>query len=401
MVELFLDCAYGLGGDMFLALLADLGLDLAPLAVVFGVGRLDGLVRILAAEPLSRDGLAGRRLLVEPVAKQPLYCLSQIEAMVATLDISELTKARSFAVFHRLAEAEAHAHGIIKDHVHFHDIGVVDTVVDIVGAFWGLEQLGVARVTASVLPWFRGETIGIHGRLPLPAPATTFLLQGKPVQPTNFTHEAITPTGALLLDAIVAAWVPGPTGTVLAAGLAYGSLDTGGGLRGFLYEPLAAKTEAADDADGSVSGRRLEDVVVLESNIDHLTGEELGHCYSALLAAGALDVLYIPGMMKKNRPAGTFQVICRPEDLPVVESAFFANTLTLGIRRQRVERVVLERQPARLTTPFGEVAVKVAVLDGKAYPTPEYEALVQLAESTSRSVAQLRRMLGLADVPPV
>jgi hypothetical protein len=379
-MHLHLDCSFGLGGDMFLAGLAGLGLDLTPLESMF---REAGLSRTLAARTECRAGMAGLRLHIEERGDQPLRHLPEILALVEALPLSQAVQTRSAAAFRRLAEAEAAVHGCGLEDVHFHEVGAVDTLIDVAGAFWGMESLGVARVTAGTLPWFTGTVTCAHGELPLPAPATVWLLQGKPVRPTDSTDELITPTGALLLDQLVEEYQPGPEGVLAASALAYGSKDLGGGLRLFLCKPTG--------------GPRTERVWLLETNVDHLTGEELGACFDALLAAGALDVLYLPGVMKKNRPGGQFQVLCLPKDLDAVQEAFLRHSLSLGVRRSLCERVVLERSAAELRTPLGPVPAKSFHLADRTLLRPEHEALAALARKTGRSVAELRVMLGMGE----
>ena len=235
MTTVHLDCAFGLAGDMFLAALADLWAaapgpwpNLADLETMF---RQAGLVSRLAALPEKRGGVMGRRLEIVQDGAQPLRVLPDILGVLEALPLSPAVRERSTAAFTRLAEAEAKVHGTTIEHVHFHEVGGVDTLVDVVGAFWALSAMGVTRVTSTPLPWFTGFVHCAHGRLPLPAPATTVLLQGKPVYATEFVGEMITPTGALIIDQLVEEYVSGPTGVVAGMGLGYGTRDTGGGVR--------------------------------------------------------------------------------------------------------------------------------------------------------------------------
>jgi len=290
MPELHLDCPAGIAGDMFLAAMADLGVDLAPLRAAFAKAGVD--VEITALE--ARDkGIRGKRMHIAAPHAQPLRHLADLTAIVRALPFSENVRSRSEASLERLAEVEARVHGCAVADVHFHEVGAVDTMVDVVGAFWALEELGVSRVTCSRLPWFSGTVQCAHGLMPLPAPATTVLLQGKPVYPTELVGELITPTGALLLDRMVDEFTSGPSGCLERSGLGLGTMElpTVNGLRVLLL---------AGDGPG------LERVTVLETNVDHLTGEEIGGVFGVLLDAGALDVLFLPGVMKKKPARGTF-----------------------------------------------------------------------------------------------
>lgn len=239
MTSLYLDASFGLGGDMFLAALADAGFDPAPLEAAL---RAAGIGVDLSCPRTVRQGLAGRRLDISFPREQPLRHLSDLLALLEAMPLPPRVRERSARAFRRLAEVEAAVHGIGLEQVHFHEVGAVDTLADVAGAFLALHDLGVERVACSPLPWFTGTVQCAHGTLPLPAPATRELLKGKPVFPTDITREIITPTGALILDQCVDAFAGGPEGTVLATGTGYGTLDlgmAGQGLRVVLCEPAA------------------------------------------------------------------------------------------------------------------------------------------------------------------
>lgn len=378
MPELYLDCPAGISGDMFLAAMADLGVDLLPLERGFAQA---GVQVAITARDVTDKGIRGKRLGIDASKSQPLRHLADLTAIVRGLPFSGAVRARAEDALGRLAEVEAGVHGCALEHVHFHEVGAVDTLVDVVGAFWSLETLGVTRVTCSSLPWFSGAVQCAHGLLPLPAPATVALLQGKPVYPTQFEAELITPTGALLLDRMVEEFSTGPSGRLRGCGLGLGSMELPvvNGLRALLVEG---------------GGPRMERIVVLETNVDHLTGEEIGGVFGVLFDAGALDVLFLPGVMKKNRPGGLLQVLCAPADLERIRDLIFAQTMTLGLRVTETARAVLPRAAAVRGTPWGEVEAKETQIDGQRYSRPEFEALQALAKRTGRSVTQLRYLLG-------
>ncbi|HDQ39725.1 MAG TPA: nickel pincer cofactor biosynthesis protein LarC [Desulfonatronum sp.] len=391
MKILHLECSSGLGGDMFLASLADLGVDLHLLESAL---RAAGLGVRLICRSTTRQGLSGKFLEIQEETHQPLRRLSDIKTVLAALPLSGEVIQRSLSAIERLGQVEAQVHGMAVEDVHFHEIGAMDTIVDVVGAFWALETLEIEQVFASPLPWFEGRIDCAHGFLPLPAPAVVELLKNKPVYPTEHRAELITPTGALLLDQIVAAFGPQPCGTLLGCGIGLGRTELArqpNALRSFLVDARSPSIRSASRHQALET--IIEDIVVLETNIDHLTGEELGACFEGLLQDGALDVLFTPGVMKKNRPGGLLQVICRPEDLPEVEQAVFRHSMTLGLRRRRMERVVLKRTPAARETPFGSLPTKQTTLDKQIYARPEFEALKKLAQRSGRTVAQLRYLL--------
>ncbi len=377
---LYLQCPTGISGDMFLAGLADLGLDLQPLQTIM---QKTGFKLQLEAKKEHCQGLHGSRLMLEFDAEQPLRTLPEMTAVLHSLEVSAAVRDKTCQALERLANVEAEVHGIPVEQVHFHEVGAVDTLVDLLGAFWGLEQLGIEHVYCSPLPWFRGEVSCAHGLLPLPAPAVLRLLQGKPVYPTQFTQELITPTGCLLVDQIVQEFTPGPTGQIASAGTGWGSKKLGdmpNGLRMILFQ-------------GQSQSKDEEYIWILESNVDHLTGEELGAVFEPMFAAGALDVLYLPGIMKKNRSGGLLKVLCQNQDVHSVRDEFFRQTLTLGIREYQVRRTLLERQKSSRDTPWGPLQTKQIKWQGQSFERAEYEALLKLAEKTGRSVVQLRYML--------
>jgi hypothetical protein len=379
-LQLFMDCGFGLGGDMFIAGLAGLGCDFAPLEGMFCSAGIDVSIEIRSER---RGGLAGMRADVRWTGAQPLRHAAQLEQVITALDITPAVRGRAVNAVHRLAEAEGAVHGIDPREVHFHEVGAVDTLVDIVGAFWGLERLNIDTVVCSPLPWFSGTVCCEHGIMPLPAPATAVLMQGKPVTATAFREELITPTGALIVDSAADRFADGPEGVLLRGASAFGSRPEGGPLRLFLIEPQS---------------HRHDDIIyTLETHIDHLTGEELGHAFDALLQAGALDVLFTPGVMKKNRPGGALTVLCSAEHLAVVEEAVIHHTHTLGLRRSRSTRVVLPRGKGTVQAGGHAVAAKEYAVQGRDMSRAEYEALAALARRTGRSLPELRMMLSGGD----
>ncbi|MFO7877508.1 MAG: nickel pincer cofactor biosynthesis protein LarC [Desulfovermiculus sp.] len=382
-MHLYLQCPTGISGDMFLAAMADLGLDLKPLADI--LNRAGAEVRI-EVYPAQCCGLQGTRVQVVPVENAPpLRTLEQIRPLIEATTFSSRVQARAVQAFERLAQVEAQVHGVPVSAVHFHEVGALDTVVDILGCFWALEALGVDRVACSDLPWFQGSVDCAHGTLPLPAPATVSLLQGKPVFPSTFHTELITPTGALIVDQIGSEFGPAPHGTLLQSGTGWGHIDlspTPNGLRAFLFAATPCPEQEG-----------VEPVMLLESNVDHLTGEEIGSVYAPLFNAGALDVIYLPGVMKKNRPGGLLQVLCRKQDLARVQACFVDQTMTLGLRRREVERIILPRQKESRETAWGPIDSKVVSWQDQEWSRPEFEALQDLAQKTGRSVVQLRYLL--------
>ncbi len=373
MNTLYIDCRHGISGDMFLGGLAGLGADLTPFAEML---KQAGLVKSIRLEQTSRHGFAGVQLIIDEAMQQPLRHLEDILDIVRRLPLSEKIWFLSRRAFVRLAEAEAAAHGMSREEVHFHEVGAVDSIVDIVGAAYALEQLGIDKIYCSPLPWFSGTVEIEHGKVALPAPATLQLMQGKPTEPSDYNWEIITPTGALLIDCLDVSFSQGPSGVIRRQSLSFGANPAGQGLRLFLL---------------SAQGRENRDQVwVLESHIDHLSGEELGAAFEALFAAGAVDVIYLPGYMKKNRPGGALRVLCLPQDLEQVRAAFFTHTHTLGIRERLDDRVFLPRKPAGLETPDGLIAAKSYELDGREFIRAEHDARLALARQKGKSLLEIK-----------
>ncbi len=365
-MHLHFDCRAGMSGDMTLSALAHLGVDLSPLPRMLAEA---GIRCTVEARAEIRAAGPGMRTDVSWEAPQPLRHPADLVRIMERLPLTEAARARSLAAVDALARAEAHAHGIAPEEVHFHEVGAIDTLVDIVGAAWALDELGVRGVSSSPLPWFGGTVACEHGILPLPAPATAWLMRGKPCMPTGATEELVTPTGAALLHTLAESFTPSPpAGTILALGTGYGSRPAPAGLRAWLIRPENEKY--------------AESVTLLETHIDHLSGEDLG---SALTALGAcdpapLDVLWLPGLTKKNRPGGCLRLLCRPEHAHALTDALFRHTHSLGIRRQTVERVTLPREARELPGPAGPLRAKAYRLEDREYARPEQDAVEECAK---------------------
>jgi uncharacterized protein (TIGR00299 family) protein len=268
---------------------------------------------------------------------------------------------------------EAGIHGQPVEHVHLHELGGVDTMVDVVGTLLGLEGLGVERVYASPLPLGRGFVKGAHGQIPLPAPATVALLKDVPVRGSEIEMELVTPTGAVLLSTLCVGFGAIPAMTLTGQG--YGAGGRNLPIPNVLRLLLGQQPEA-----GQVTG--IESLVLLETNVDDNTAEINGYAMEKLLAAGALDVFFTPIQMKKNRPAVLISVLCRLTEVDGLEAILFRETSTLGVRRQSVERRCLERTSEIVVTKYGSIRVKVARLpDGSTKLAPEYEDCKQAAQT--------------------
>lgn len=378
---LHLDCAGGINGGMLLAALAHLGVDFAPLtAALLSVG-VDCRLEI---SPELRDGGPGRvASAVWNAAAGRLRRPPDIAAVFDAVDVPARARALAHEALEALTGAEAYARRIPPENVRFHEAAAVEALVGFLGAAFGIVRLGVERVTASALPWFGGSVEGAHGPIPLPAPATAYLLRGKPVFASGAREELITAAGAAMLEALVKKFVPGPVGVPVSMGTGYGSGSSSMGLRAWLVKT------GDGGADHALGGH--EPVVQLESHIDHLNGEDLGLALQALSAMPeVLDVLWLPGVGKKNRPAGLLRVLCLPPQREAVTNAVLRHTHTLGLRMQTLERVVAPRRAAQATVAGHCLAAKEYVVEGEAYVRPEADALAELAHNLGVGVPALR-----------
>ena len=379
-MEMYWDCANGISGDMTLAALAHLGVDFAPL-----VERLARAGVACVVECLEEDRAGGPGFCVDVRWKeeeQPLRHPADIAAIFQRVDVAERVRVRALAVLDALAQAEAYAHRIPVEQVHFHEVGAVDTLVDILGVCWGLEELGVERVTASPLPWFGGSIECAHGRIPLPAPATARLMQGKPVRPSGAQTELVTPTGAALAHALVDDFCEGPQGRLGRLGTGYGSRPAPAGLRIWEVRETPAEVQAR-------GGR--EEVCQLECHLDHLSGEELGRAIESLAASPAvLDVLWLAGTGKKNRPSGVLRVLCLPAAQEEALCLLFRHTHSLGVRMQRLERAVLPRAAGVALCDGERMPAKRYELEGRTYVRAEADALGRHADERGLGMPALR-----------
>lgn len=379
-MEVYLDCGGGISGDMTLAALAHLGVDFFPLTAALekaGVAcEIELREEIRAAGPGRHIDVRWRQ------DEQPLRHPADIAAIFNAVDVPGSVRDRALSVLEALTLAEAYAHQIQPEEVHFHEVGAVDTLVDILGVCYGLEQLGVQRITASSLPWFSGSIECAHGCIPLPAPATAWLLRNKPVYPTEAREELITPTGAALLHALVDEFTGAPCGTLTAMGTGYGSRPAASGLRMWLLD-------ASPRVDHQHGGREL--VSQLETHLDHLTGEELGQALTALAdMPEVLDVLWLPGMGKKSRPSGLLRVLCLTDHEGVTEQAVLRHTHTLGIRLQRLERLVSPRSAATAHVAGRDMPAKRYKIEGRSYVRPEADAVGRAAQEDGLGAPALR-----------
>jgi pyridinium-3,5-bisthiocarboxylic acid mononucleotide nickel chelatase len=352
----YFDPFSGISGDMTVGALVDAGADWS---------RVDGALRSLdlgasfRLEKTMRNGIAASKFSVDGGEQKTHRHLAHIERIIGSADLSDIARKNSLAVFRRLGDAEAKSHNIALERVHFHEIGAVDSICDIVGACVAFDSLGIDEVHSSAINVGGGTVKTEHGTLPVPAPATAELLKGCPVYSAGPQAELTTPTGAALMTSFAPEFGGIPALRVLSQGFGAGDKDfptQANVLRVLLGERMHASESMS--------------VRMLEANIDDSTPQVLGYAMERLLEAGALDVTLTPVFMKKNRPASMISVLAAPELTEQLTSILFAETSTLGLRIVQAERRVLARSTAEVETPFGKIRIKYT--DAGTF-APEYD----------------------------
>ena len=369
---LYLDCVGGLAGDMLLAALLDVGAELETLRSVPGALGIDG-VEIDAAR-VERQGIGALYLRIEAVDDHDHRRYAEIREIVERADLPERPRSRAFAAFRRLAEVEGGVHGLPPDEVHFHELGSLDALIDVCGAFVLLDELGVERVVSSPLPFARGLVEAAHGVLPLPAPATLGLLEGAELVGVDTEAELVTPTGAAIAATVVDAWGGLPPLTLERVGYGAGTKE------------LADRPNVVRVVLGSES-RRPTSVVVLEANLDDFMPELVPDAIERCYDAGALDVWIVPVQMKKGRPGFVISALARPDAENAVARALLEETSSLGVRVSRLERYELDREERMVEVDGIAVRIKVGVLAGRVVNVaPEHDDCAAVAKASGRSV---------------
>lgn len=369
----YLDCVGGLAGDMLLAALLDAGADMERLRAVPTALGIVGVE--ITSERVERQGIGALHLRIEASDDHAHRDYREIRKLVEEADLSERAQLRSLDAFARLARVEGAIHGVPPDDVHFHELGSLDTLVDVCGAFVLLDDLEVERVTCSPLPFARGFTRAAHGVLPLPAPATLALLEGAPLVGVETEAELVTPTGAAIAATVVEEWGALPPLTLERVGY-------GAGTKDFADRPNVVRVVL-----GTETTRPTGRVVLLETNLDDFSPELVPDAVERCFEAGALDVWTVPAHMKKGRPGIVLSAIARPAAEVDIARALLEETTALGVRVSRLDRYELERDERIVEISGGRVRVKIGMLDGRVVNiAPEHDDCAALALSTGRAV---------------
>ena len=390
MKILYCDCRAGIAGDMTVAALLELGVPLEFLREELARLSLPRSGYSIETERVKRQGIMATRFHVRVEEHQPHRHYTDISGMIEESSLAPGIKERAQRVFYRLAEAEAKVHGVEIGHVHFHEVGGVDSIVDIVGTAICLDYLGVTELHAAPLPLGSGWVETAHGRLPVPAPATAELLRGMPVHGEIGSGERVTPTGAAVLAALATGFGASPAMRVLGVGCGAGSRD-------FDDVPNILRL-VLGEKDGTLPH---DDVVVAETHIDDMNPEILGYLMERLLEAGALDVSFAPLQMKKNRPGIRLTIISSPAHLDELARMVLTETTAAGIRYYPARRLKLDRVMEERETSLGRVRVKV-FLDGSGLHrvTPEYEECRRLAVAKGLPLLEVYRIIERETVAP-
>ena len=379
----YLDCFSGVSGDMLLGALVHAGASLEEMWAELARVPLTGYT--LEAKPVTKAGIAAVQAEVRVRERQEPRTLTDVTALIDASSLPPGDREKGRAVFGRLAEAEAAVHGETVETVHLHDVGAVDAIVDVMGAVVGLRLLGAEELYCSPLPLGAGEVSGPHGSLPVPAPATLELLAraNAPTRPGG-TGELVTPTGAAIVTTL--ARFERPEMTLERIGYGAGSRD--------LPDRPNVLRLWMGEAIGGAQGAATRPMVLIETNIDDMTGEMIGYALEKLLAQGASDAWLTPVQMKKGRPGVVLSVICRESEEEALARLILRETSTLGVRVRPVHRWEAEREVLEFESSLGPAAVKVKRLpDEPPRVAPEYEACKRLAEASGLPLAEVYRIV--------
>ncbi|MGC1615394.1 MAG: nickel pincer cofactor biosynthesis protein LarC [Candidatus Acidiferrum sp.] len=389
----YFDCFSGISGDMTLGALVDAGCAVEDLRAELSGLQVPGWE--LTAEKVWKNGMAATYVRVVTEDQSKHRSLGAILEILEKSQLAAVVRERAGAIFRRLGEAEARVHDVALEKIHFHEVGAVDAIVDIVGACIGFQTLEIEKFACSPLNVGGGTAKMAHGVLPVPAPATANLLQGKPTYSNGVQKELVTPTGAAIVATLCESFGPQPGMSVSAIGYGAGTADLEGQpnvLRIMVGEEVGAwKVEESGAQPGFIAEGAMErslavplgfdeEIAVIEANLDDMNPQIFGYFLEKALGAGALDVYTTPVQMKKNRPGTLLTVLCKPADTNALMGLIFAETTTFGVRTYRAQRRILPREWVNVGTEFGDVRIKVSRVNGRIlHVAPEFEDCRKLA----------------------
>ncbi|MFH1019670.1 MAG: nickel pincer cofactor biosynthesis protein LarC [Pseudomonadota bacterium] len=380
----YIDCFSGISGDMFLGALLDAGLPVEELQRQLALLDLDGYTLTVGRK--SCGTIAATTLSVQTAERHPHRTLGDIRQLISASNLAEPVMATALSIFSLLAEAEAKVHGRPVDTVHFHEVGGIDSIVDIAGAAIGLAALNITRLHCAPLPMPRGWVRCAHGLLPLPAPAVCELLQGVPTCGVELNQELVTPTGAAIVKALAANFGPMPAMTITGVGYGAGSQELANGQPNLLRLVLGTARIAVE----------AQEVEVVETHLDDWSPETFPYLSERLFALGALDVALIPIQMKKGRPGFLLRVICDRAASLAVKECILSETTAIGLRFRTEQRWTLPREMGTVPTRWGEVQVKKVTTPAGEVLTPEYEDCKRVAAANNIPLKEVYAEVGCA-----
>ena len=366
-MQIYFDCFSGISGDMTLGAFVDLGVPVDWLKKELARLPLENFD--ITVETISRNGIHAKNVFVHDSEKAHPMDYNKIRNLIESGPHSDQVKKMSLDIFEKIADAESKIHGCPKDKIHFHEVGGIDAIVDIVGTALCIEYLGIKKITASMVPTGSGFVKCAHGTIPVPAPATVAILKGVPVYGVDINKEIVTPTGAAILSALSDSFGDMPEMVIDKIGYGSGKRDLGD--RPNLLRVVAGVYKADS---------REEDIVIVETAIDDMNPEIYGYLMERLFDDGALDVYWQPVYMKKNRPGTIVTVLCTPEKRDTLVHRILTETTTSGVKFFNGKRTILKREIKEVETSFGKVSVKEMIdPEGKKRVAPEFEECKKIA----------------------
>ncbi len=374
-------CFSGISGDMVLGALVDAGVDFREIERELRKLKLDGWS--ISARKVNRRGIFATHVKVETAETHHHRGLSKIVALIDEAGLAPRAAERAKKIFTRLGEAEAHVHQMPIEKVHFHEVGAVDSIIDIVGAVIGFELLGLDEFACSALDVGGGQVKTAHGLLPVPAPATAELLRGAPTYSSGVLRELVTPTGAAIATTLSTHYAEIPRMTLRVLGYGAGTAD-------IAEKPNVLRLLIGDREVSEAGEYWGAPVTVIETNVDDMSPQIYGYFAERALAAGALDVFSTSAQMKKNRPGLLVTILSEPENVSRLIDLVFRETTTIGVRTYEVRRKTLDREIVRVETEFGRVNVKLSRMNGSLLnATPEYDDCQRIAAERSVPLKQV------------
>jgi uncharacterized protein (TIGR00299 family) protein len=390
---LYIDCFSGISGDMMLGALLDLGLDFNFLKEELKKIKINGYETELIK--VKKSGISASKFEVRITGSQAHRSYNDIKELINKSAINQKAKEIALDIFETIASAESIVHDVKKGSVHFHEIGAVDSIIDIAGTAIAIAELVPDKIISADIPLGKGFVQTMHGVLPVPAPATLEILKNLPVYTGDFDFEVTTPTGAAIVKSLACGFGSIPPMKIKDIGFGSGSIDIKGKpnllriISGEFYE--AKKNEIGSDVSGQFE-TEYEDMILLSANIDDISAEIIGFILEKLFEAKVPDAWTEPVFMKKNRQSIKISVLCRPEEVKIALGILFRESSTLGVRSQSIKRYQLKREVKNINLPYGEVEVKIGYYKGKiSSVSPEYESCRIIALKTGKPLKEVYR----------